>query len=86
MYIRKDWPVRLGGFLALVGLVSVILPLFNYQLRWLMWAQPAQPFLGIGLIGIGVALVVVPFVLQKRAPEAAAVEPASAPSGPERVS
>lgn len=80
MFVRKDWPVRLGGFLALVGVVSVVLPLFNYQLRWLMWAQPAQPFLGLGLILVGLALAVVPVVLRKKAGVPGAADQASMPT------
>lgn len=58
--------VRLGVILTMFGVGSLILPMFNMQFRVMMWADPAQPFLGIALALAGVALLIVPKVLASR--------------------
>ncbi|MGJ3507407.1 hypothetical protein [Enemella sp. A6] len=63
--------VRLGLLLMVFGLGSLILPMFNMQFRLLMWADSAQPFLGIGLIVAGIAALVLPMVLKSRSAEPA---------------
>jgi hypothetical protein len=55
--------IRVGILLAVIGFGSVILHAFTqYQFRYLLWAEGAQPYLGIGLGLVGLALVVVPQV------------------------
>ena len=60
--------IRVGILLAVIGFGSVILHVFTrYQFGYLVWAEGAQPYLGIGLGLVGLALVVVPQVRRPRA-------------------
>jgi hypothetical protein len=53
--------IRVGILLAVIGFGSVILHTWTaYQFTYLMWAEGAQPWLGLGLGGIGLLLVGAP--------------------------
>lgn len=59
----KDKAGQLGGFLALIGLVSSVLSFFDYNLRILMWIDLWGTTMGwvirIGLIIVGAFLAFV---------------------------
>ncbi len=60
--------IRAGILLSVIGFGSVILHAFTrYQFGFLQWAEGAQPYLGLGLGLVGLALVVVPLVRRARA-------------------
>ena len=75
---------RFGGLLVFIGVFSAILHYTDRQLVVLSWSEDMQPVFGIVLALVGVALIVVPLILQKRKavapPQAAA--PAPAPQQP----
>ncbi len=52
---------QIGGFIALIGVVSAVLSFFNYNLRILMWIDLWGTTMGwiirIGLIVVGVLLL-----------------------------
>lgn len=66
----KDKAGQLGGFLALIGLVSSVLSFFDYNLRILMWIDLWGTTMGwvirIGLIIVGAFLA---FVFNSNAEE-----------------
>jgi hypothetical protein len=51
--------VRLGAFLALIGFGSSLLHFTDIQLRYLIWAEPNQPWLGVGIGGVGAVLLLI---------------------------
>lgn len=56
------------GFLFIIlGFGSLILPTFNIQFKLLQWADPYQPWIGVGVGLIGVALLVANFFANKNA-------------------
>jgi hypothetical protein len=50
---------RIAGFLMFVGFVSAILHFTSVQLRILIWSEPLQPLLGLGLGGLGVVFLLI---------------------------
>lgn len=70
MHIVPGWMFRLGGFLILLGGGSLLLPMIGLQFKVVAWADSAQPFLGIGLLVAGIALLVFGFT-RGREPSAA---------------
>lgn len=57
--------VSIGFALVVFGFGSLILEQFNMQFRILAWAQDFQPWLGIVLGLVGVALVVLGYMRGK---------------------
>jgi hypothetical protein len=60
--------VRLGGFLAFFGLGSALLHFTSVQFKLLMWAEPMQPLLGLGVGALGVIILVIKFATAKEQP------------------
>jgi hypothetical protein len=48
---------NLGVLLVVLGLGSLVLPLFNLQFRLMDIVDPYQPFVGIGVAVIGAVLI-----------------------------
>ena len=69
-----------GGFLVFAGFASAVLHFTDYQLRILMWSEPMQPVLGVGLGVAGCALVGVSVAIQKNK-EARAIQALPPPPG-----
>ena len=44
--------IRFGTLLAFLGFGSAILHFTSMQFRLLMWAEPMQPLLGLGIGGL----------------------------------
>ena len=59
---------RLGAFLALFGFGSALLHFTSVQFRLLMWAEPWQPFLGLGLGALGAVFLLIPALMNKDEP------------------
>ncbi len=61
MNFIKEKLGQFGGFLALMGVVSIILHFFNYELRLLMWIDlwgtTVAWAIRIGLIVVGLLLM-----------------------------
>ncbi|WP_212754351.1 hypothetical protein [Nakamurella aerolata] len=64
---------RIGIALIIFGAGSALLRLIDLQFKILSWAEGAQPYLGIGMAGLGVALIVIDQV-NRRAPRPAPVQ------------
>lgn len=58
--------IRLGTLLTFFGVGSALLHFTSVQFRLLMWSEPMQPALGFALGGVGVALILVKLVLNKK--------------------
>lgn len=64
---RGNPMVRIGVVLIIIGFGSAILhSATSYQFTYLMWADGAQPYVGIVLGLIGVALLAMPFIVRAR--------------------
>ncbi|MFD1051507.1 hypothetical protein ACFQ1S_41150, partial [Kibdelosporangium lantanae] len=50
---------RVAGFLMFVGFVSALLHFTSVQLRILIWSEPLQPLLGLGLGALGVVFLLI---------------------------
>jgi hypothetical protein len=50
---------RIAGFLMFVGFVSAILHFTSVQLKILIWSEPLQPLLGLGLGALGVVFLLI---------------------------
>lgn len=59
----KSYMVSIGGFIALAGIISIVLSFINYNLRILMWIENWGPTVGwiirIGLVVAGGVLVLI---------------------------
>lgn len=76
--------IRAGILLSVIGFGSVFLHAFTrYQFGYLQWAEGAQPYLGIGLGLVGLAMAVVPAVLRTRASRDAPTVPFQRPTWPQ---
>lgn len=73
--------LRLGILLAVLGFGSAALHFSGYQFKLLMWAEPAQPVLGLVLGLVGVAAVVAG-VVSNRAKRASVQSPQAPYGGP----
>ncbi len=56
----------IGVFMIIIGFGSLILEQFGLQFKVLAWADPYQPWVGILLGVIGIAIVVLGMVLGKK--------------------
>jgi hypothetical protein len=54
--------VRFGVLLAVLGFGSAILHFTSIQFRLLMWSEPMQPLLGVGIGAIGVVAAAIPYL------------------------
>lgn len=68
--------VRFGVFLAFIGFGSALLHFTGFQFKLLMWAAPMQPFLGLG-IGGGALIMLIVLATRKN--------PEEQPAGPQPV-
>jgi hypothetical protein len=77
--------IRVGILLAVIGFGSVILHAFTpYQFSYLVWAEAAQPYLGVGLGVAGLALVFVPLARARPWADDTPTVPFARPSWPPR--
>ncbi len=64
---------KLGGYIAIIGIATIVLPYLNLQLRFLgwidNWGEPVAWAIKIGLIVIGAALFFMGGSNAKPAPE-----------------
>ena len=76
-----------GVLLIIVGLGSLVLPMFNIQFTLMSVLEDYQPWAGIVAALIGVVLVAIPIMRTRQAAMAApaAAAPSSAASAPESV-
>ena len=49
--------LRIGGLLVVLGLGSLLLPMFNLQFRLMEIVDPYQPFVGLVVAAVGAALI-----------------------------
>jgi hypothetical protein len=70
--------VRFGAFLAFIGFGSSLLHFTDVQFRLVMWAEPFQPLLGLGLGAVGVVICLIAYAFQQRK-ETSAYPPAYQP-------
>lgn len=56
---------RLGAILAIFGFGSALLHFTSVQFRLLMWSEPWQPFLGLGIGALGAVFLVIPMLMNK---------------------
>ncbi|MEU6646910.1 hypothetical protein ABZ863_30845 [Saccharomonospora sp. NPDC046836] len=77
---------RLAAVLIVLGFGSAILHFSGFQFRALLWAEPAQPVLGLVLGVAGTALLVVRTSVVRKAKQASAQQQSwgAAPQGPVR--
>ncbi len=57
--------IRFGLVLALFGLGSALLHFTSVQFRLLMWSEPWQPGLGLGIGAVGAAVLAIKIVVSK---------------------
>ena len=76
---------RLGAILAIFGFGSALLHFTDVQFRLLMWSEPWQPFLGLGLGALGAVFLAIPMLMNKDQPAEGAQQgfapPPGAPAG-----
>lgn len=68
---------RFGAFLALIGFGSALLHFTDIQFTLVIWAEPMQPFLGLGVGGVGALILLIVMASRK--------EPEAQPAGPQPV-
>ncbi|GAB1513894.1 hypothetical protein [Actinophytocola sp. KF-1] len=56
---------RLGAILAFIGFGSALLHFTSIQFKLLYWAEPWQPFLGLGLGALGAVFLLIPMLMNK---------------------
>jgi len=67
--------IGIGALLALLGAGSLILPEMGYQLRIMEPLEDAQPFAGIAIIVVGIALIAFGIVRKNKAKEQESLPP-----------
>jgi hypothetical protein len=70
--------LSIGVLLVILGLGSLLLPMFNLQFRLMELVDPYQPYAGIGVAIIGAVLIY--FAVQRRRAAGPASGPPSGPS------
>jgi hypothetical protein len=74
--------MRLGAFLALIGFGSALLHFTSVQFKLLLWAEPYQPALGLGIGALGAVIIVIKVATSKEhAEEAEPFGPLDQPDG-----
>src|SRR5262245_43699458 len=63
--------MRFGTFLAFVGFGSALLHFTSVQLRLLIWAEPFQPGLGLGIGALGAVVIIIKVMTSKEHTEEA---------------
>jgi hypothetical protein len=62
--------IRVGIILILIGFGAVVLHAFTiYQFRYLMWAEGAEPYFGLGIGAVGIVLFSAPYLFPAYAHE-----------------
>jgi hypothetical protein len=56
-YDAASVAISFGGLLVLLGLGSFVLPLFDYQFMIMSWMEDWQPWAGIEVTALGMALI-----------------------------
>ena len=59
---------RLGAILAIFGFGSALLHFTSIQFRLLIWSEPWQPFLGLGVGALGAVFLLIPTLMSKDEP------------------
>src|SRR5262245_55211375 len=71
--------VRFGVLLCVLGFGSAVLHFTEFQFRLLMWSEPMQPGLGLGIGALGVVFVVIAPVRNRATAPAQSAAPAYGP-------
>jgi hypothetical protein len=77
MFGEGEIMARFGAFLAFIGFGSALLHFTDIQFKLVIWAEPMQPYLGLGIGGLGALILLIVMASRK--------EPEEQPAGPQPV-
>ena len=64
--------MRFGAFLAIIGFGSSLLHFTDVQFRLVLWAEPWQPLLGLGIGAVGSVICWIAYAFRQRRAASAA--------------